>query len=73
MMSGEILYASLLNNTTKANFLRDVFDRFLKNEQARRLEAYHAYSIRQILLINACDSFFFSFFPARFVARGTST
>ena len=65
MISGETPHASLLNNATKVNSLRNVFDRFFKNGQARMLEANHTYFIRHISLINAFDSFFVSVFFKR--------
>ena len=72
MISGETPHASLLNNATKVNSLRDVFDRFFKNDQARMPEANHAYFVRHISLINAFYSFLFLFFfSALWNAGGT--
>jgi len=61
MISGETLCASLLDNAIKARFQREVFDRFWTNEQTRRLEAYQAYFIRHVSLINSFDNFLFLF------------
>ncbi|MCZ4224843.1 hypothetical protein [Pedobacter rhodius] len=61
MMLGEALYTYLLDTAIKARSLREVFDRFWRNEQTRRLEAHHAYFIRHVSLINAFDNFLFLF------------
>lgn len=61
MNTGEEIYSDLLDLSLKARSLREVFDRFWKTEQSRRLSAHHAYFIREVALINAFDNFMFLF------------